>query len=207
MPLQVRFENYEKITLLTPLRRKEAKATAASAALSRILQGAVEPILSKTKQADLELGHRSPQEGRVLEDLHLNSRSRHNEVALRGDTVSGRDVQPEQGVIGANLKKQHCPLVDEDKVVGQGSRARRGIKVGEEMGRAWDDLALSPQEGVFSGNGDNKGVDEGEAQQADTLAHGIRGMEEFGKIGPSRWNRRDDFGGEELSNGFYNFCI
>ena len=190
---------------MTPLCREEAKATAASAALNRILQGAVEPIVGKTKQADLELGHRSPQEGRVLEDLHLNSRSRHNEVALRGDTVSGRDVQPEQGVIGANLKKQHCALVDEDKVVGQGSRARRGR--GEETGRAWDGLALSSQEGVISGDGDNKGVDEGEAQQADTLAHGIRGMEEFGKMGPSRWSRREDFGGEEFLNGFYNFCI
>ena len=187
---------------MTSLRREDAKATAASAALCRILQGAFE-----TKQADFELGNKSPQGGRVLEDLHTNIWSTHKEVASRGDTVSGRDAQPEQGIIGANLKKQHCPFVDEDKVVGQGSRARRGIKVGEEMGRAWDDLALSPQEGVFSGNGDNKGVDEGEAQQADTLAHGIRGMEEFGKIGPSRWSRRDDFGGEELSNGFYNFCI
>ena len=205
MPLQVRFENCEKITLLTPLRRKEAKATAASAALSRILQGAVEPIVGKTKQADLELGHRSPQEGRVLEDLHLNSWSKNKEVASRGDTDSGRDVQPEQGVIGANLKKQHCPLVDEDKVVGQGSRARRGR--GEETGMAWDGIALSSQEGVISGDGDNEGVDEGEAQQADTLAHSLRGMEEFGKMGPSRWSRREDFGGEEFLNGFYNFCI
>ena len=190
---------------MTSLRREEAKATAASAALSRILQGVVAPIASKTKHADFELGHKSPQGGRVLEDLHINSWSTHKEVASRGDTVSGRDVQPEQGVIGANLKKQHCPLVDEDKVVGQGSRARRGR--GEETGRAWDGLALSPQEGVISGDGANKGVGEGEAQQADTLAHGIRGMEEFGKIGPSRWSRRDDFGGEEFSNGFYNFCI
>ena len=185
---------------MTSLRREEAKATAASAALSRILQGAVE-----TKQADFELGHKSPQGGRVLEDLHINSWSTHKEVASRGDTVSGRDVQPEQGVIGANLKKQHCPLVDEDKVVGQGSRARRGR--GEETGRAWDGLALSPQEGVISGDGANKGVGEEETQQADTLAHGIRGMEEFGKMGPSRWSRRDDFGGEEFPNGFHNFCI
>ena len=206
MPLQVRFENYEKITLLTPLRREEAKATAASVALSRILQGAVEPIVGKTKQADFELGHRSPQ-GRVLEDLHLNSWSRHNEVASRGDTVSGRDVQPEQGVIGANLKKQHCPLVDEDKVVGQGSRARRGR--GEETGRAWDGFALSSQEGVIPGDGDNNGLDEWEAQQADTLAHGIRGMEEFGKMGPSSstWIKRENFGAEEFSNGFYNLSI
>ena len=190
---------------MPPLRREEAKATAVNAALSRILQGAVEPIVSKTKQDYFELGHKSPQGGRVLEDLHINSWSTHKEVASRGDTVSGRDVQPEQGVIGANLKKQHCPLVDEDKVVGQGSRARRGR--GEETGRAWDGLALSPQEGVISGDGDNKGLDGGEAQQADTLAHGIRGMEEFGKMEPSRWSRRDDFGGEEFSNGFYNFCI
>ena len=185
---------------MTSLCREEAKATAASAALSRILQGAVE-----TKQADFELVHKSPQGGRVLEDLHTNCWSTHKEVASRGDTVSGRYVQPEQGVIGANLKKQHCPLVDEDKVVGQGSRARRGR--GEETGRAWDGLALSPQEGVISGDGDNIGLDGGEVQQADTLAHGIRGMEEFGKMGPSRWSRRDDFGGEEFSNGFYNFCI
>ena len=185
---------------MTSLRREEAKATAASAALNRILQGAVE-----TKQAYFELGHKSPQGGRVLEDLHINSWSTHKEVASRGDTVSGRYVQPEQGVIGANLKKQHCQLVDEDKVVGQGSRARRGKR--EETGRAWDGLALSPQEGVTSGDGDNKGLDGGEAQQADTLAHGIRGMEEFGKMGSSRWSRRDDFGGEEFSNGFYNLCI
>ena len=190
---------------MTPLRREEAKATAASAALSRILQGAVEPIVSKTKQADIELGHKSPQGGRVLEDLHINSWSTYKEVASSGDTVSGRDVQPEQGVIGANLKKQHCPLVDEDKVVGQGSRDRRGRM--EETGRAWDGLALSPQEGVISGDGDNKGVDGEEAQQADTLAQGIRGIEEFGKMGPSRWSRRDDFGGEEFSDGFYKFGI
>ena len=106
---------------MTPLHREEAKATAASAALSRILQGAVE-----TKQEDFELGHKSPQGGRVLEDLHINSWSTHKEVASQGDAMSGRDVQPEQGVIGANLKKQRGSLVDDEKVVGQGSQARRG---------------------------------------------------------------------------------
>ena len=159
---------------MTSLCREEAKATAASAALSRILQGAVE-----TKQADFELGHKSPQGGRVLEDLHINSWSTHKEVASRGDAMSGRDVQPEQGVIGANLKKQRGPLVDDEKVVGQGSQARRG------------GLALSRQGGgVISGDGDSTGVNEEEAQQADMLAHGIRGMEEFGP----RWSTREDFG-------------
>ena len=91
---------------MTSLRREDAKATAASAALCRILQGAFE-----TKQADFELGNKSPQGGRVLEDLHTNIWSTHKEVASRGDTVSGRDAQPEQGIIGANLKKQYCPFV------------------------------------------------------------------------------------------------
>merc|ERR1719228_1008323 len=49
------------------LTKEDAKATAASAALCRILQGAFE-----TKQADFELGNKSPQGGRVLEYLHIN---------------------------------------------------------------------------------------------------------------------------------------
>ena len=98
--------------------------------------------------------------------------------------MSGRDVQPEQGVIGANLKKQRGPLVDDEKVVGQGSQAGRS------------GLAFSRQGGgVISGYGDSTGVNEEEAQQADMLAHGIRGMEEFGKMGPSPWwSKREDFG-------------
>ena len=174
----------KKLHRMTPLRREEAKATAASAALSRILQGVVEPIASKAKQTDFELGHKSPQGGRVLEDLHINSWSTHKEVASRGDAMSGRDVQPEQGVIGANLKKQRGPLVDDEKVVGNGSQAGRG------------GLAFSLQGGgVISGDGDSTGVNEEEAQQADMLAYGIRGMEEFGKMGPSPWwSTREDFG-------------
>merc|ERR1712013_41682 len=89
------------------LSKEEAKATAASAALSRILQGAVKPIVGKSKKADLELGHKGPQAGRVLEDQHINSWSIHKEVASRGDTMYGRVVQTEQGVIGVNIQKQH----------------------------------------------------------------------------------------------------
>ena len=169
------------------------------------MQGVVEPIASKTKHADFELGHKSPQGGRVLEDLHINSWSTYKEVASRGDTMSGRDVQTEQVVIGANIQKQHVPLDDEDKVVGQGSRARMGIKVREEKGNAWESLAFSPQKGgVILGDGDNTGVNE--VQQIDTLPHGIRGMEDFGRLGP-RWVKREDFGAEEFSGGFYNLCM
>ena len=192
---------------MTFLCREEAKATAASAALSRILQGAVKPIVGKSKKADLELGHKGPQVGRVLEVQHINSWSIHKEVVSRGYTMYDRDVQTEQGVIGANIQKQHVPLVDEEKVVGQGSRARMGIKVREKKGNAWEGLAFSPQRGgVVSGDGDNTGVNEGEVQQADTLAHGIRDMENFGRLGP-RWVKREDFGAEEFSGGFYNLCI
>merc|ERR1712013_695894 len=145
-----------------------------------------------------------PQVGRVLEDQHINSWSIHKEVVSRGDTMSGSNVQTEQGVIGANIQKQHVPLDDEDKVVGQGSRARVGIKMREEKGNAWEGLAFSPQRGgVVSGDGDNTGVNEGEVQQVDTLAHGIRGMENFGKLEPKRV-KREDFGTEEFSGGFYN---
>ena len=97
---------------MTFLCREEAKATAASAALNRILQGAVKPIVGKSKKADLELGHKGPQVGIVLEDRHINSWSTHKEVAPREDTISGRDVLPEQGVIGVNIQKQLVPLVD-----------------------------------------------------------------------------------------------
>ena len=123
MPLQVIFK-VKKKSHLTSLCREEAKATAASAALSRILQGAVKPIVVKSKKAGLELGHKGPQVERVLEDQHIESWSIHKEVASRGDTMSGKDVLPEQGVISANKQKQHVPLDDEEKVVGQGSRAR-----------------------------------------------------------------------------------
>ena len=192
---------------MTPLCREEAKATAASAALNRILQGAVKPIVGKSKKAGLELGHKGPQVGRVLEDQYMNSWSIHKEVASRGDTMSGKDVKTEQGVIDANIQKQHVPLVDEEKVVGQGSRARMGIKVREEKGNAWEGLAFSPQKGgVILGDGDNTGVNEGEVQQIDTLPHGIRGMEDFGRLGP-RWVKREDFGAEEFSGGLYNLCI
>ena len=171
------------------------------------MQGAVKPIVSNSKKADLALGHKGPQFGRVLEDQHINSWSIHKEVASRVDTMFGRDVQTEQGVIGANIQKQHVPLDDEDKVVGQGSRARMGIKVREEKGNAWEGLAFSPQKGgVILGDGDNTGVNEGEVQQIDTLPHGIRGMEDFGRLGP-RWVKREDFGAEEFSGGFYNLCI
>ena len=190
---------------MTPLCREEAKATAASAALSRILQGAVKPIVGKSKKVDLELGHKGPQVGRVLEDQHINSWSIHKEVVSRGDTMYGRVVQTEQGVIGVNIQKQHVPLVDEEKVVGQGSRARMGIKVREKKGNAWEGLAPL-KGGVNSGDGDNTGVNEGEVQQADTLAHGIRGKEDIGRLGP-RWVKREDFGAEEFSGGFYNLCI
>ena len=192
---------------MTSLRREEAKATAASAALSRILQGAAKPIVGKSKKVDLELGHKGPQVGRVLEDQHINSWSIHKEVASRGVTMSGRDVETEQGVMDANIQKQHVPLVDEEKVVGQGSRARVGIKMREEKGNAWEGLAFSPQRGgVVSGDGDNTGVNEGEVQLVDTLAHGIRGMEDIGRLGP-RWVKREDFGAEDLSGGLYNLCI
>ena len=171
------------------------------------MQGAVRPIVGKSQKADLELGHKSPQVGRVLEDQHINSWSIHKEVVSRGDTMYGRVVQTEQGVIGVNIQKQHVPLVDEEKVVGQGSRARVGIKMREEKGNVREGLAFSPQKGgVVSGDGDNTGVNEGEVQQADTLAHGIRGMEDIGRLGP-RWVKREDFGAEEFSGGFYNLCI
>ena len=192
---------------MTFLCREEAKATAASAALSRILQGAVKPIVGKSKKADLELGHKGPQVGRVLEVQHINSWSIHKEVASRGDNMSGRDVETEQGIVDANIQKQHVPLVDEEKVVGQGSRARVGIKMREEKGNAWEGLAFSPQKGVVvSGDGDNTGVNEGEVQLVDTLAHGIRVMEDIGRLGP-RWVKREDFGAEDLSGGLYNLCI
>ena len=163
---------------MTSLYREEAKATAASAALSRILQGAVKPIVGKSKKAGLELVHKGPQVGRVLEDQHINSWSTHKEVASKGDTtMPGKDVLPEQGVIGGNIQKQHVPLVDDERVVGQGSRARMGIKGREEKGNAWEGLAFSPQRGgVVSGEGNNTGVNEGDVQQADKLAHGIRCM-------------------------------
>ena len=167
--------------------------------------------MSKRIEADLEFGDFGPQAGSFLVDLHKNSWDKDEEAAL-GDPVYGKDVQPEQWVVGANIKKQHAPLVDEEKVVGQGSRARREIKHEEEgLGKAWEGLAyVSPQGGVISGDGVKEAAIKGETeQQAITLAHGIRGMEEFGKLGP-RWNRREDFGAdraEEVSRGFNNLCI
>ena len=80
-----------------------------------------------------------------------------------------------------------------------------GIKVREEKGNASEGLAPL-KGGVNSGDGDNTGVNEGEVQQVDTQAHGIRGMEDFGRLGP-RWVKREDFGAEEFSRGFYNLCI
>ena len=171
------------------------------------MQGAVKPIVGKSKKAGLELGHKGLQVGRVLEDPHIICWSTHKEVASREDTMFGKDVLPERGVIGANIQKQHAPLDNEVKVVGQGSRARVGIKMREEKGNAWEGLAFSPQRGgVVSGDGDNTGVNEGEVQQADTLAHGIRDMENFGRL-ESKWVKREDFGAEEFSGGFYNLCI
>ena len=121
--------------------------------------------------------------------------------------MSGRDVETEQGIVDANIQKQHVPLVDEEKVVGQGSRARVGIKMREEKGNAWEGLAFSPQRGgVVSGEGNNTGVNEGDVQQADKLAHGIRCMEDIGRLEPM-CVKREDFGAEEFSGGFYNLCI
>ena len=80
------------------------------------MQGAVKPIVGKSEKADLALLHKGLQVGRVLEDQHINSWSIHKEVASRGDTMSGRDVQTEQGVISANTQKRHVPLDDKEKV-------------------------------------------------------------------------------------------
>ena len=82
-----------------------------------------------------------------------------------------------------------------------------GIKVREEKGNAREGLSFSTLKGrVISGDGDNTGVNEEEVQQEETLAHGVRGVKDFGRLGP-RWVKREDFGAEGLSGGLYNLCI
>ena len=82
-----------------------------------------------------------------------------------------------------------------------------GIKVREEKGNAREGLSFSTLKGrVISGDGDNTGVNEEEVQQEETLAHGVRGVEDFGRLGP-RWVKREDFGAEDLSGGLYNLFI
>ena len=200
VPCQVRHSydlNYVVYHLNHAVIRDEARATAASSALSRILQGAVK-LPSKTKQGA---------DGATQNNLHGAGggdefQVYHNQDMLVGDVKFERKVWQEEG------SSRTGPGVGEG-VVGQGSR-------GGNKGAGGVELIIKARGSLFSnskqgGDSDNAGVIsvKKEVGGEDLLPHGIQEMEDFGKWSP-RWSRREDFGireEEDFARGFHNLGI
>ena len=205
VPRQVRLYKACCLYLNHFVTRDEARATAASSALSRILQGAVKlPNKSKqvpdgTTQNNLQAaGGGNGEEYQVYRNQDLL------DVQLAGDVKFDRKGWQEEGT------SRMGPAVGEG-VVGQGPTRSKGADEVEVMTKA--------RGGFFSRSKQGGGGDEGavgisvkrevNVGKEGLLPHGIQGMEDFGKWSP-RWSRREDFVNrevEKIAKGFHNFGI
>jgi len=185
------------------LAKDEARATAASSALSRILQGAVK-LPNKGKVPDGTTQNNLQATGGNIEEYQVNRNQDLFGLQLAGNVKFERKVRQEEGI------SRIGPAVGEG-VVGQGSRGSQRADEVELMTKARGALFSSSQQG---GGGDEGAVGisvkkEGDVESEDLLPHGIQEMEDFDKWSP-RWSRRDDFGireVEEFAKGFHNFGI
>ena len=177
--------------------RDEARATAASSALSKILQGAV-----KLPSKD------SPGIENNLQAAGGNVEVFCNQdilgAQLVGDVKFDKKVWQEKE---GGTSRTGMP-VGEGRV-GQGSRGSKGADEVELMTKARESLFSSSEEGGGADNGAVAVKREGEVGRDGLPLHGIQGMEDFGKSSP-RWSRREDFGireVEEFAKGFHNLGI
>ena len=173
--------------------RDEARATAASSALSRILQGAVK-LPNKGKVPDGTTQNNLQATGGNIEEYQVNRNQDLFGLQLAGDVKFERKVWQEEGT------SRMGPAVGEG-VVGQGSRGSKGADEVELMTKA---RGSSEQEGGAD-NGTVAVKSEGEVGGDGLPLHGIQGMEDFGKCSP-RWSRRVDFGIREMEE-FANLGI
>jgi len=186
------------------LAKDEARATAASSALSRILQGAVKLPIKANRGTDGTTQNNLQASGGNVEEYQVYRNQNVLDVQLVGDVKFDGNKRQEEGTsrMGSALG---------DGVVGQYSRESKGADEVELMTKARGALFSSSKQGS---GGDNEAVGisvkrEGEIGTEGLLQHGIQGMEDFGKWS-SRWSRREDFGikeVEEFAKGFHNFGI
>ena len=179
--------------------RDEARATAASSALSKILQGAV-----KLPSKD------SPGTENNLQAAGGNVEVFCNQdilgAQLVGDVKFDKKVWQEKE---GGTSRTGLP-VGEGRV-GQGSRGSKGADEVELMTKARESLFSSSKQGGGAVNEIVAVKREGEVGRDGLPLHGIQGMEDFGKCSP-RWSRREDFGIREVEDfargrGFLNLGI
>ena len=184
--------------------RDEARATAASSALSKILQGAVKLPNKANQGTDSTTQNNLQATGGNVEEYQVYRNRDVLDVQLSGDVKFDGKGWQEEGI------SRMGPALGE-RVVGQGPRGSKGADEVELMTKARGGLFSSSKQG---GGGDDGAVGiavkrEGDVGREGLLPHGIQGMEDFGKWSP-RWNRREDFGireVEEFAKGFHNFGI
>ena len=207
MPRQVRLDL--KICYLNLLyNRDEARATAASSALSRILQGAVKLPCKASQGTQNDLQSR----GGNVEYLNQDMLGEQ----LAGEIKLQRKVWKQEEE-GTSLK---VPAAVGERVVGkessrgnmlgQGSRESKGADEVEVMAKPRESLFSSSKQGGGDGAAGIVVKSEGEVGSEDLLPHGIQGMEDFSKWSSPKWNRMEDFGSrdvDEFARGFHNLGI
>ena len=204
VPCQVRLYKACCLYLNHFVTRDEARATAASSALSRILQGAVKLPNNANQVPDGISQNNRQAAGGSLEEYQVYRNQDLLDVQLGGDVKFDRKGWQEEGT------SRMGPAVGEG-VVGQGPTRSKGADEVEVMTKA--------RGGFFSRSKQGGGGDEGavgisvkrevNVGKEGLLPHGIQGMEDFGKWSP-RWSRREDFVNrevEKIAKGFHNFGI
>ena len=191
--------------------RDEARATAASSALSRILQGAVK-LPSKAKLSTVGANQNNNQAAGDQEEFQQCRNHDQIDRQAAGDVEFDRKVWQEEGALRTGTfgwKGQLEPGVGGEGVFGRGSRWNKEADEVEVMTKASGTLFSNFNHGVDAHDVAVTVKREGEASKEGMLQHGIQGMECFGKWSP-RWNRREDFGikeMEEFTSGIHNLAV
>ena len=179
--------------------RDEARATAASSALSKILQGGVKPVIKARQGSVFGTRNNLLPAGDVDELLVYHTRNQ-DTMQGEGDVKYDRKVWRQHETGASGWKEQHRRGADEASP-GEGEE-----KV--EVLKARGNLYSSSKEVESTNTGSDMKLD-GEDGIDNLLPHGIRGMEDFGKWSP-RWKVREDFdneGIEEVAWGFNNLGV
>jgi len=191
--------------------KDEARATAASSALSRILQGAVK-LPSKAKLGTVGANQNNKQAAGDQEEFQQCRNQDMIDRQAAGDVKFDRKVWQEEGAFRTGTfgwKGKREPGVKGEGVFGRGSRGNKEADEVEVMTNARGTLFSNSKQGVDADDVAVTVKREGEASIEVMLQHGIRGMECFGKWSP-RWNRREDFGNrevEEFTSGIHNLSV
>ena len=191
--------------------RDEARATAASSALSRILQGAVK-LPSKAKLGTVGAYQTNKQAAGDQEEFQQYCNQDMIDRQAAGDVKFDRKVWQEEGAFRTGTfgwKGKLEPGVEGEGVFGRGSRGNKEADEVEVMTNATGTLFSNSKQGVDADDVAVTVKREGEASKEGMLQHGIQGMEYFGKWSP-RWNRREDFGikeMEEFTSGIHNLGV